>query len=681
MKKRIDFSVILIFIIIILIGVTGWLLINDDNKELNCIIRSSSVTSSNEAVIIKVTAVGKNAVIKTKDGVNTNKSNFETTVKKNGIYTFYVTDGKNEKKCTIDINTIIEAAPSGKITANTKVQTNKVTLTLVADNESDLADAPYSWDNKKWSTKNTLTVTKNGAYIGYIKGSNGKIGKVTYNVTNIGPVAVSGISLNHSSLSITIGESTTLVAKISPSNASSKDVTWSSSDEKIVTVSSGKITGKAKGKAVITATTGNGKTATCDVTITDNTKYAEAFFLNIYDKPAIVNETSDKKGNSIGLSALIKTLDDKYILIDTGISGTAVKNVIYNELKNNQKNSKVKIDYMIITHSHYDHIGNAVALIKDSNITTNKVIIKKESKSLSPYNKVVNELGSTSKIINPSSEGQKISVGKYVEIYIFNSKDVYANKTCHTTGDYYGFTANTKSATKINGKYYYFDGSNYPNVNLVATDTLVTKSSNTVKGMNNYFYAYKAGTNRHDCNANANSLAIIIKVKTSNGNRYMYIPGDLDNSGYDITSINNIYGNGLQIVFPDSSKMKKASNTNNGLFTGYLADINRVASETNAANNIKKVLGNDIKNITIYQTTHHCLNNAPDAINILGLNKSNLYAITPNKADIGSSQLFVYTRTYYYTLSKAKKLYPGGSSKNGVYCNINNIGATSCNNY
>ena len=108
MKKRIDFSVILIFIIIILIGVTGWLLINDDNKELNCIIRSSSVTSSNEAVIIKVTAVGKNAVIKTKDGVNTNKSNFETMVKKNGIYTFYVTDGKNEKKCTIDINTIIE---------------------------------------------------------------------------------------------------------------------------------------------------------------------------------------------------------------------------------------------------------------------------------------------------------------------------------------------------------------------------------------------------------------------------------------------------------------------------------------------------------------------------------------------------------------------------------------------
>ncbi|MDE6050010.1 MAG: Ig-like domain-containing protein, partial [Paramuribaculum sp.] len=51
--------------------------------------------------------------------------------------------------------------------------------------------------------------------------------------------------------------------------ATDKSVTWSSSDEDVATVSaSGFVTAIKPGKATITATTANGLTASCEVTVT-----------------------------------------------------------------------------------------------------------------------------------------------------------------------------------------------------------------------------------------------------------------------------------------------------------------------------------------------------------------------------------------------------------------------------
>jgi len=81
---------------------------------------------------------------------------------------------------------------------------------------------------------------------------------------------VTGISLNKSTTSIVKEATETLTATVTPSNTTYDDVTWTSSDTSVATVSAlGVVTGVAAGTAVITATTERGGfTASCTVTVT-----------------------------------------------------------------------------------------------------------------------------------------------------------------------------------------------------------------------------------------------------------------------------------------------------------------------------------------------------------------------------------------------------------------------------
>lgn len=82
-------------------------------------------------------------------------------------------------------------------------------------------------------------------------------------------IAVTGVTLDKSSVSIKKAEKVTLTATVAPEDASNKNVTWTSSNENVATVVDGVVTGVGVGSAVITVTTEDGeKTATCDVEVT-----------------------------------------------------------------------------------------------------------------------------------------------------------------------------------------------------------------------------------------------------------------------------------------------------------------------------------------------------------------------------------------------------------------------------
>ena len=81
---------------------------------------------------------------------------------------------------------------------------------------------------------------------------------------------VEGITLSKTQLTLSINETQTLTATVSPSDADNKEVEWTSSDESIASVDqSGKVTAKAKGTCTITcsATDGSGMKAECAVTV------------------------------------------------------------------------------------------------------------------------------------------------------------------------------------------------------------------------------------------------------------------------------------------------------------------------------------------------------------------------------------------------------------------------------
>ncbi|EST55604.1 hypothetical protein T458_07720 [Brevibacillus panacihumi W25] len=86
------------------------------------------------------------------------------------------------------------------------------------------------------------------------------------------PVPVTKVTLTPQTLTLTVGEeSATLQATITPSNATNRAVSWSSSNPSVAAVdATGKVTAKQAGQATITVTTADGnKTASSEVTVVD----------------------------------------------------------------------------------------------------------------------------------------------------------------------------------------------------------------------------------------------------------------------------------------------------------------------------------------------------------------------------------------------------------------------------
>ena len=79
---------------------------------------------------------------------------------------------------------------------------------------------------------------------------------------------VQSVGLNKTELALEVGKTGTLEAIVEPSDATNKNVTWSSSNPEFATVDNGVVTAVSAGEAIITVTTEDGaKTATCKVTV------------------------------------------------------------------------------------------------------------------------------------------------------------------------------------------------------------------------------------------------------------------------------------------------------------------------------------------------------------------------------------------------------------------------------
>lgn len=114
-------------------------------------------------------------------------------------------------------------------------------------------------------------------------------------------VEVTSITLDKSNIEVKEGETATLTATIHPDNATDKNVTWSSSDSKIASITNGVVTGISVGTATITATSSNGKKANCIVSvISDGPVIVEVTSISLISK-----EVTMKEGDVYTLTATV----------------------------------------------------------------------------------------------------------------------------------------------------------------------------------------------------------------------------------------------------------------------------------------------------------------------------------------------------------------------------------------
>ena len=171
---------------------------------------------------------------------------------------------------------------------------NATSLSLTEGETADLIAtiSPKDADNKTvlWSTSNGSVASVNNGKVTAIKAGLATItaksddGGYTASCSlTVSPatIEVTSISLSKIELSLEEDESETLIATITPDNATDKTVAWSSSDGSIVSVSgTGIVTGLKPGAATITASCG-GKTATCEVTVKATYSQPEAIDLGL----------------------------------------------------------------------------------------------------------------------------------------------------------------------------------------------------------------------------------------------------------------------------------------------------------------------------------------------------------------------------------------------------------------
>lgn len=148
-----------------------------------------------------------------------------------------------------------------------EIHRNNLLYTNYTNNRNPFIDFP-EWADFIWGSVNyngSTYVSNDTTPTGYATPTSD-----TINGYNSGgsTVSVTGVTLDNNSATIAVNGTVELTPTVSPSNATNKAVTWSSSNTSIATVSNGVVTGKAAGNATITVTTMDGSyTATCTVTV------------------------------------------------------------------------------------------------------------------------------------------------------------------------------------------------------------------------------------------------------------------------------------------------------------------------------------------------------------------------------------------------------------------------------
>lgn len=242
-------------------------------------------TNTLTATVLPTNATNKSVTWSTNNSSVASVNNGVVTAHAKGQATITVTtaDGGYSASCVVTVNEISTTVSVTGVTLSTNTLSIKTGET--ANLTANIRPSNATNKNVTWSTNNNAVASVNNGVV-----TANSVGQATIRVITedgnysdscivtvsqtVTTVSVTGVTLNSHALTMNkIGGTQTLGYTITPSNATNKNVTWSTSVPTVASINNGIITANANGTTVITIrTTDGGYTDTCTVTVNDTTQ-------------------------------------------------------------------------------------------------------------------------------------------------------------------------------------------------------------------------------------------------------------------------------------------------------------------------------------------------------------------------------------------------------------------------
>lgn len=240
------------------------------NKEPLAFKQNNVVLNKDETFHLELTKILPSDVFEW-----SSNNNNVATVDSNGVIT-----GVHGGTATIMVRESDGRSVSAKVTVNS----DEILISSIAVPEATIAIGEkfvlvpnifptnalkiLSWESSK---ENVAAVDQNGIVIGISEGTttitvtthNGKVARTKVTVDKKLPAA---IAITGCKSSMSVKQKISLGTILAPTTATSS-IKWSTSNSNVATVSGGTVTAKKKGTVVITATTKNGKSASCTIKV------------------------------------------------------------------------------------------------------------------------------------------------------------------------------------------------------------------------------------------------------------------------------------------------------------------------------------------------------------------------------------------------------------------------------
>ena len=258
------------------------------------------------------------------------------------VITVKTVDGGFTAECSVTVN------DKSKVIPVTGIALDKTSLELTVDESVTLTASvsPSDATNKKvsWSTSDGNVVSVKEGKVTALKAGKATVSVVTddggfkaeCSITVLDKKhPVTGVSLDQTSLNLTVEESATLTATVSPSDATNKNVSWTTSDANVASVVEGKVNALKAGTAIITVITEDGGfEAECSITVVDKKIPVTGVSLDRTDISITIGSQVSLTANVQPEDATTQTVswssdDESVVRVDDGIvSGVGVGSAV-----------------------------------------------------------------------------------------------------------------------------------------------------------------------------------------------------------------------------------------------------------------------------------------------------------------------------------------------------------------